>query len=71
MEFIRVYDPETNTFAAYNMDGSTRTMFRPSWMRFTRGLYWTRQVGQEPWSPQEELEPEIEPEIDLPIEPIP
>jgi RHS repeat-associated protein len=36
---IRVYDPETNTFGAYNPDGTTRTFFKPT----TRIRYWIRQ----------------------------
>jgi hypothetical protein len=71
-EVIRVYDPETNTFASYNMDGSTKTFFKPRWSTFTRGLYWSQQFGEEfPGRPVEEIEPEIESEISLPIEPIP
>jgi YD repeat-containing protein len=26
---LRLYDPKTNTFASYNADGTTRTMFKP------------------------------------------
>jgi len=68
---IRVYEAETNTFASYNMNGTTRTMFRPSGEEF----YWMRQPGRVSWTPQEEVEPEIEPEIEpevpIPLEPIP
>jgi pyocin large subunit-like protein len=42
---IRVYDEVTNTFGAYNPDGSTRTFFKP-----TSDTYWKRQPGAEPWS---------------------
>ena len=42
---IRVYDPSTNTFGAYNPDGTTRTFFKP-----TSSTYWDRQPGVEPWT---------------------
>ena len=42
---IRVYDPKTNTFGAYNPDGTTRTFFKPK-----RGqTYWDDQPGSAPW----------------------
>ena len=68
---IRVYDPETNSFASFNMNGTTKTFFKPKWSTLTRGLYWEDQPGEE--IPGRQVEPEIEPdvEIDLPIEPIP
>jgi hypothetical protein len=37
---IRVYDPTTNTFGAYNPGGSTRTLFKPS-----SPTYFDRQPG--------------------------
>ena len=41
---IRVYDPATNTFGAYNANGTTRTFFTPK-----GGLdYWNRQPGVAP-----------------------
>ncbi|MHB1597050.1 MAG: polymorphic toxin-type HINT domain-containing protein [Streptosporangiaceae bacterium] len=43
---IRIYDPQTNTFGAYNPSGTTRTFFQP-----TSPTYWLRQPGVEPWSP--------------------
>jgi hypothetical protein len=43
---IRIYDPETNTFGAYNANGTARTLFSP-----TSPTYWLRQPGIEPWSP--------------------
>jgi hypothetical protein len=44
---IRVYDPTTNTFGAFNPNGTTRTFFKPS-----RGAsYWNDQPGVAPWSP--------------------
>lgn len=69
---IRVYDSETNTFASYNMNGSTKTFFKPNDEEF----YWLRQPGRVPWFPRgsdPEAEPEAEPEIEPegPIEPIP
>jgi len=44
---IRVYDPDTNTFGAYNPDGTTRTFFQP-----TSPNYWAGQPGFEPWIPE-------------------
>ncbi|MGH2768690.1 MAG: hypothetical protein ACRDIF_07025, partial [Actinomycetota bacterium] len=41
---IRVYDPASNTFGAYNPNGTTRTFFRP-----TNPTYWDRQPGSSPW----------------------
>ena len=38
---IRVYDPKTNTFGAYNPDGTTKTFFKP-----TSPNYWDNQLGQ-------------------------
>jgi hypothetical protein len=44
---IRVYDPATNTFGAFNPDGTTRTIFSP-----TRGAaYFEGQPGAFPWTP--------------------
>lgn len=43
---IRVYDPGTNTFGAYNPDGTTRTFFKP-----TSPTYFQRQPGSVPWRP--------------------
>ena len=41
---IRVYDPKTNTFGAYNPDGTTRTFFKPK-----RGsAYWDDRRGSPP-----------------------
>jgi pyocin large subunit-like protein len=45
---IRVYDPATNTFGAYNPNGTTATFFKP-----TRGqAYWNDQPGTAPWGPK-------------------
>jgi RHS repeat-associated protein len=41
---IRIYDPETNTFGAYNSDGTTRTFFKPS----SGARYWEKQPGGPP-----------------------
>jgi uncharacterized protein RhaS with RHS repeats len=42
---IRVYDPTTNLFGAYNPNGTTRTLFCPA-----QGPdYWRDQPGNEPW----------------------
>jgi hypothetical protein len=40
---IRIYDPSTNTFGAFNADGTTRTLFKP-----TSKTYWDRQPGTAP-----------------------
>jgi pyocin large subunit-like protein len=45
---IRVYDPATNTFGAYNPNGTTATFFKP-----TRGQsYWNSQPGVAQWEPK-------------------
>lgn len=41
---IRTYDRSTNTFGAYNADGTTRTFFKPR----DGERYWARQPGAEP-----------------------
>ena len=41
---IRIWDPQTNTFGAYNADGSLRTFFKP-----TSPTYFDRQPGTAPW----------------------
>jgi len=38
---LRVFDPQTRAFAAYNRDGSTKTFFRPN-----NSSYWQRQPGR-------------------------
>jgi pyocin large subunit-like protein len=38
---LRVYDPKTRAFAAYNRDGTTKTYFRPN-----SPTYWDRQPGR-------------------------
>jgi hypothetical protein len=38
---LRVYDPKTRAFAAYNRDGTTKTYFRPN-----SASYWQRQPGK-------------------------
>jgi hypothetical protein len=44
---IRIYDPATNTFGAFNPSGTTRTFFTPK-----RGIdYWYDQPGSDPWGP--------------------
>jgi RHS repeat-associated protein len=44
---IRTYDARTNTFGAYNPNGTTRTFFTPD-----RGqAYWDDQPGSDPWNP--------------------
>jgi pyocin large subunit-like protein len=42
---LRVFDPKTRAFAAYNRDGTTKTYFRPN-----STSYWDRQPGR-PISP--------------------
>jgi hypothetical protein len=57
---IRVYDPTTNTFGAYNPNGTTRTFYgpQPQSSANPRGHsyptnldYWNAQPGGEPWTP--------------------
>jgi hypothetical protein len=51
---IRVYDPATNTFGAYNPNGTTRTflMPNPAVHRYPTNLdYWNAQPGVSPWRP--------------------
>jgi hypothetical protein len=43
---IRVYDPKSNTFGAFNPDGTTRTLFKPR-----SSTYFDRQPGSPPWGP--------------------
>lgn len=44
---VRVYEPGSNTFGAYNPNGTTRTFFTPK-----RGAdYWAEQPGSAPWGP--------------------
>ena len=38
---LRVFDPKTRAFAAYNKDGTTKTYFRPN-----SASYWDRQPGR-------------------------
>ncbi len=38
---LRVYDPKTRAFAAYNRDGTTKTYFKPN-----SADYWERQPGK-------------------------
>ena len=42
---IWAYDPETNTFAAYNPNGTSRTIFKPD----EGQSHWDAQPGDEPW----------------------
>ncbi|HKS04617.1 MAG TPA: hypothetical protein VJR49_04605 [Chthoniobacterales bacterium] len=39
---LRIYDPRTGTFGAYNSDGTTKTFFKPN-----RAGYFDRQPGRE------------------------
>lgn len=57
---IRVWDPATNRFGAYNPDGSTRTFYKPQprspsnprGHRYpTNEDYWNAQPGNPPWMP--------------------
>ena len=48
---IRIYDPESNTFGAYNADGTTRTFYKldPAQHGYaTNWDYWVSQVGYTP-----------------------
>jgi hypothetical protein len=50
----RVYDPDTNTFGAFNADGTTRTLFKPNpdLHGYETNLeYWDAQIGVDPWTP--------------------
>jgi hypothetical protein len=38
---LRIWDPKTRAFAAFNRDGTTKTFFRPN-----TPSYWTRQPGR-------------------------
>ena len=40
-DVLRVYDPSTGAFAAYNLDGTTKTYFKPN-----NPSYWQRQPGR-------------------------
>jgi len=49
---IRIYDPATNTFGAYNATGTTRTFFKPDPSQHpyaTNWDYWLSQTGSSPW----------------------
>src|SRR5215472_7838690 len=51
---IRVYDPNTNTFGAYNPNGTTRTFYKPDPSIHgypTNWDYWLAQPGSAPWTP--------------------
>jgi hypothetical protein len=58
---IRVYDPKTNTFGAYNPNGTTATFYKPQpkspsnpgGHKFaTNEEYWNSQPGTPPWTPK-------------------
>jgi filamentous hemagglutinin len=49
---IRIYDPATNSFGAFNPSGTTATLFKPD--PAIHGLptnwdYWLTQPGGPPW----------------------
>jgi hypothetical protein len=49
---VRVYDPATNTFGAYNPDGTARTLYRldPAMHGYPSNWdYWIAQPGATPW----------------------
>ncbi len=49
---IRIYDPATNSFGAYNATGTTRTFFKPDPSVHgyaTNWDYWLSQPGSSPW----------------------
>ena len=51
---IRMWDPRTNTFGAYNSDGSTRTFYKPDPKIHghpTNLDYWSEQPGDDPRKP--------------------
>ncbi len=41
---LRIYDPATNSFGSYGLNGTVKTFFKPA----TRGTYWTTQPGAPP-----------------------
>ena len=43
---IRIYDPGTNSFGAFNADGTTRTFFKPNMGLRGRGTSWDYWVAQ-------------------------
>lgn len=48
---IRIYDPESNTFGAYNADGTARTFYKPDPSQHgyaTNWDYWVSQSGYAP-----------------------
>jgi hypothetical protein len=51
---IRINDTDTNSFGAYNANGTTRTFYKPdpSIHRYaTKWDYWQAQPGYSPWGP--------------------
>jgi pyocin large subunit-like protein len=52
---IRMWDPTTKTFAAYNKDGTTRTLFKPDQNKYPGDSYWWKKVNGKPppkgWHP--------------------
>jgi hypothetical protein len=51
---IRIFDPDSNTFGAYNTSGTTRTFFTPDPAVNgypTNWDYWDSQPGYSPWEP--------------------
>jgi RHS repeat-associated protein len=50
---LRIYDPATNTFAAYNANDTTRTFYKPTngvayWTNITRDLSWGQRIDTTP-----------------------
>jgi hypothetical protein len=43
---IRIYDPKSNSFGAFNADGTTRTFFKPNMQLRGRGTNWDYWIGQ-------------------------
>ena len=59
---IRIYDPDTNEFGAYNADGTTRTYFKPD-----DGIdYWNKQKGTDPYASEGDDQPQGNPGDDPP-----
>jgi pyocin large subunit-like protein len=49
---LRIYDSETNTFGAYNSDGTARTMYKPDPSKHgyaSNQDYWDAQPGDTLW----------------------
>jgi hypothetical protein len=51
---IRVFEPQTNTFASYHSNGTTKTFYNPDSSKhdYVNSIeYWNSQKGNMPWTP--------------------